>query len=405
MSSAPCESFDKKLEESEERYLMNTYARLGVSFAKGRGSKLWDREGKEYIDLVSGIGVCVLGHCHPVVLEALERQSRELWHTSNLYSIEKQAHFAKLLIENSFPGKVFFANSGTEANEAALKLARKFHRDKGKPKKKFVCLNGAFHGRSFATLSATGQPQKWEPFQPMMDGFVHVPPDDIHGLEEAVDGDTAAVILELIQGEGGVIPLSGSFIERARELCDESGALLVLDEVQTGMGRTGKLFAWEHHDVVPDVMTLAKGLANGVPAAAVIGRGEFGDVFGPGDHGSTFGGNMLACAAGIATLQTIVTDGLPDRAAKLGKFLLARLEALASRNSLVKEVRGVGLMIGIELRKPVAREVVRKCLKRGVLVNDVTPTAVRMLPPLTIGEEELEHGLQRLEEAISAIKS
>ncbi|MDD5448224.1 MAG: acetylornithine transaminase [Actinomycetota bacterium] len=402
MSLAPSECFDKKLKE--KRYLMNTYARLGVSFVKGRGSRLWDSEGKEYIDLISGIGVCVLGHCHPVVTEALKKQLEELWHTSNLYSIEKQAKFAKLLVENSFPGKVFFANSGAEANEAALKLARKFHRDKGKPRKKFVCLEGAFHGRSFATLSASGQPRKWEPFQPMMDGFVHVPPDDIHSLEEAIDDETAAVVLELIQGEGGVIPLSSSFIKRARELCDESGALLIVDEVQTGMGRTGKLFAWEHHGVVPDVMTLAKGLANGVPAAAVIGRGEFGDVFGPGDHGSTFGGNMLACAAGTATLQTIVANGLPDRAAKLGELIGEKLDMLASQSRLVKEVRGVGLMIAVELREPIAREVVKRCLKRGVLVNDVTPTAVRMLPPLIIEEEELDSGFECLREAILAIE-
>lgn len=397
---------DERLEsikDADARYVMQTYRRLPVAFVRGRGTRLWDTAGREYLDLVGGLGVVVLGHCHPGVTAAIRSQAETLIHTTNLYYVEPQAELARMLVENSFPGRCFFCNSGAEANEGALKLARKHHYKRGAPRAKIVCALGSFHGRTIATLSATGQPQKWAPFAPTLEGFVHVSLNDVDALRSAVDENTAAVVLEPIQGEGGVHPADQVFLQAAREECDRAGALLVLDEVQTGLGRTGRLFAYEHYGVEPDVMTVAKGLANGVPAAAFIAAGELGDVLEPGDHGTTFGGGFLACAAALETLKVILKDRLCDNAVRVGALLKERMQAMEDRVPLVVEVRGRGLMLAVELAGERAREVVSGCLERGVIVNDVTPTAIRILPPLVLDEEEAMRGMDVLEEVLTGL--
>jgi len=377
------------LKTLDDAYVMQTYRRLPVAFVRGQGTMLWDSAGKEYLDMVGGLGVTVLGHNHPAVTAAICEQAGKLLHTTNLYYVEPQAELAAMLVERTFPGsRCFFANSGAEANEGALKLARKRHFLKGAPREKVVCLLGAFHGRTLATLSATGQPTKWAPFGPVVPGFTHVPLNDTEALLEAVDEDTAAVVLEPVQGEGGIRPLDFDFLKAARDACDRTGALLIADEVQSGMGRTGTFYALEQAGVTADVVTMAKGLANGVPAAAFLARGEMGEVLEPGDHGTTFGGGFLACAAARATVGTILDEDLPANAAKVGEALAGRLRALMDETSMVTEVRGRGLMLAIQLDRDAARDVVLSCLERGVVFNDVGPAAVRMLPALILTEEE-----------------
>lgn len=334
---------------------------------------------------------------------AIDRQAGLLLHTTNLYYIEPQAKLAELLVKNSFEGKCFFANSGAEANEGAIKLARKHHHLQGTHRTKVVCVEGSFHGRTLATMSATGQPSKWGPFEPVVPGFVHVPLNDVGALEKEIDEDTAAVMLEPVQGESGVRPASDGFMKAARSACDATGALLIVDEVQSGLGRTGDLFACEHSGVRPDIMTLAKGLANGIPAACFIAAGALGDVFVPGDHGSTFGGGFIACSAALETVRVLLEEDLKANAERIGRVLFEHLEAMVDRIPAVKEVRGRGLMLAVELEGKKARKVVLDCLERGVLTNDVTPSAVRILPPLIIKEEEALEGLQVLEGVLSGL--
>ena len=388
----------------DSRYVMQTYRRLPVAFVRGEGTRMWDSSGKEYLDMVGGLGVTVLGHCHPVVTEAIVEQASRLIHTTNLYYVEPQAELAEMLVERTFPGsRCFFANSGAEANEGALKLARKYHFLKGKSRGKVVCLLGAFHGRTMATLSATGQPSKWEPFGPVMPGFEHVPLNNTEALNAAVDENTAAVVLEPIQGESGVHVLEKEFILAAREACDRTGAVLIADEIQSGMGRTGTFFALEDSGVVPDVVTIAKGLANGVPAAVFLARGELGDVLVPGDHGTTFGGGFLACAAGRATVREVLDSDLPERAGKVGAALLERLGTMPGRVPMVQEVRGRGLMLAVQLDREVSSEVVLGCLEKGVLVNNVTPSTVRFLPALILSEQEAMTAADVLAEVLTDV--
>lgn len=391
------------IEQINRKYVMTTYERLPVAFVRGEGVRLWDTEGREYLDLVSGLGVAILGHCHPRVTSAIDRQAGLLLHTTNLYYIEPQAKLAELLVKNSFEGKCFFANSGAEANEGAIKLARKHHHLQGTHRTKVVCVEGSFHGRTLATMSATGQPSKWGPFEPVVPGFVHVPLNDVGALEKEIDEDTAAVMLEPVQGESGVRPASDGFMKAARSACDATGALLIVDEVQSGLGRTGDMFACEHSGVRPDIMTLAKGLANGIPAACFIAAGVLGDVFVPGDHGSTFGGGFIACSAALETVRVLLEEDLKANAERIGRVLFEHLEAMVDRIPAVKEVRGRGLMLAVELEGKKARKVVLDCLERGVLTNDVTPSAVRILPPLIIKEEEALEGLQVLEGVLSGL--
>ena len=392
-----------KVQALDAAYTMQTYKRLPIAFTRGRGTRLWDSSGKEYLDMVGGLGVTVLGHCHPAVTQAICEQAAALVHTTNLYYVEPQAELAQLLVERTFPGsRCFFANSGAEANEGAMKLARKYHFTRGGGRDKIVCLLGSFHGRTLATMSATGQPTKWRPFSPVMPGFEHVPLNDTDTLERTVDAHTAAIVLEPIQGEGGVYPLTDEFLRAARAACDRSGALLITDEVQSGMGRTGAFYAAEHSGVVPDVITIAKGLANGVPAAAFLARGEFGEVLAPGDHGTTFGGGFLACAAAHATVRTVLDEKLYENAGRVGSALAGRLASMVGEVPGVTEVRGRGLMLAVQLDSDLARKVVTMGLERGVVFNDVSPSAVRMLPALTLTEDEAMTAAGVLEEVLRA---
>ncbi len=381
----------ERVSELDSRYVMQTYRRLPVAFVKGRGTRLWDSDGKEYLDMVGGLGVTVLGHCHPAVTAAIIEQAQKLLHTTNLYFVEPQAELAEMLVERTFPGsRCFFANSGAEANEGAMKLARKYHFLAGRPRSKVVCLLGAFHGRTLATLSATGQPAKWKPFGPVMPGFAHVEMDDVGALRNAVDEDTAAVVLEPVLGEGGVHVPSDEFLVAAREACDATGAVLIADEIQSGMSRTGTFYALEKSGVRADIVTIAKGLANGVPAAAFLAGGELGEVLAPGEHGTTFGGGFLACAAARATVAEVLESDLASNAAAVGAVLRERLEAMAGRVPGVVEIRGRGLMIAVQLDSDRSADVVGACMEKGLLVNNVTPSAVRMLPALNItGDEAL----------------
>jgi|BarGraNGADG00312_1021997.scaffolds.fasta_scaffold01393_4 acetylornithine/N-succinyldiaminopimelate aminotransferase len=396
---------DELLEHAKDldaSYVMQTYKRLPVAFVRGRGTRLWDSSGNEYLDMVAGLGVTVLGHCHPAVTETICEQAAKLIHTTNLYYVEPQAELAELLVERTFPGsRCFFANSGAEANEGALKLARKYHYLRGDPREKVVCLLGAFHGRTMATLSATGQPAKWEPFGPVMPGFSHVPLNDAVALLAEIDENTAAVVLEPVQGEGGIHVLEKDFIKAAREACDRTGAVLIVDEIQSGMGRTGTFFALEQSGVTADVVTIAKGLANGVPAAAFMARGEFGEVLSPGEHGTTFGGGFLACAAAHTTVKTILDEGLADNSAKIGALLFDRLLEMAATVPIVTEVRGRGLMLAVQLDREIAWDVVLGCMSKGVLVNNVSPSAVRMLPALILTEEDAMKAAGVLEEVLA----
>lgn len=377
----------------DEKNVMNTYNRLPVGFVKGEGVWLWDTEGKKYLDFVSGIGVNILGHSHPKVVEAICRQAGTLMHTSNLYYIEPQDELAELINGQSFSGRCFFGNSGAEANEGAFKLARKYHFMKGKPRDKFVCLEGSFHGRTFTTLTATGQPAKWEPFMPVVPGFTHVPLNDTEKLSASVNSETAAVMLEVIQGESGVNPATDEFLKAAKDACEMNGALLIIDEVQTGLGRTGKFFAFEHSGVEPDILTLAKGLANGVPIGAVLASPEVASAFAPGDHASTFGGNFLACSAAIATLKVLLEEDLPRKSGELGAELIDRIKSMTSDVPMVADIRGKGLLIGVQLKKAVSRDVVIGCLERDVIVNAVTPDTVRLIPPLVLEKDVAMEGI------------
>jgi acetylornithine/N-succinyldiaminopimelate aminotransferase len=379
--------------------LMPTYAPPPVQFTRGEGSWLWDRDGRRYLDLLAGIGVTSLGHSHPAIAEALAEQSRTLLHVSNLFGNEVAWQVARTLdrlIGDGEPagGQVFFANSGAEANECAFKLARRFG---GPGRHVVVSAYGSFHGRTLATLHATGQPTKHEPFQPLPEGFRHVAWGDVDALDAAVDATVAAVILETVQGEGGVWPAPTELVQAARRLCDERGALLVVDEVQTGLGRTGRWFGFQHHGVLPDVVTMAKALGNGVPIGACWARAEVAGVFEPGDHATTFGGQPLATAAARATLATMRAEDVPGRARQAGEWFRAGLQGVEG----VREVRGQGLLLGIELDGRDARAVAAALLEAGVVVNAVTPTALRLEPSLLITHDEIDRAVETIAETLS----
>ncbi len=373
---------------------MPTYSPAPVTFVRGEGSYLWDSEGRRYLDFLCGLGVTSLGHAHPDVADALCRAGRTLLHTSNLFRTEPNEQVAATLDRLvGGGGKVFFANSGAEANECAFKLARKwagFGR--------FVVLSayGSFHGRTLATLHATGQPDKHEAFQPLPEGFRHVAWRDIAALERALSADVAAVILEPVQGEGGVWPAGEDYFRAVRSLCDERGALFIVDEVQTGLGRTGRWWGFEHYGARPDVLTVAKALGNGVPIGACWARAEVAEAFQPGDHASSFGGQPLAASAAAATLAAMERLDVPARAAHAGAYLKERLEALPG----VAGVRGLGLMLGVELVGAKATDVAARCLNNGLIVNAVTTTALRLEPPLTISSDEADEALTTLAEVL-----
>ncbi len=369
---------------------MRTYGRYPIVPVKGAGSRLWDVDGKEYLDFLGGVAVNNLGHCHPKVVAALQQQAAQLIHCSNYYQIPQQIELAELLCNHSFADKAFFCNSGAEANEAAIKLARKYSRDTYGPERyEIITAAESFHGRTMATVSATGQEKVQRFFDPLLHGFKHVPFDDIGALEAAVSAATCAIMLEPIQGEGGVNMPSPGYFQAVRELCDRHGILLIFDEVQVGMGRTGTLFAYEHFGVAPDIMTLAKALAGGAPIGTMLAKDAYAAAFVPGTHGSTFGGNPLVCAAAIATIRTILEDGLLNRCEEIGEYLTGELEIIAAKYPFVTEVRGVGLMIGMGLTIPGA-DIVKKGHERGVLLNVTHDTVLRFVPPLVVTKQEID---------------
>src|SRR6267143_5218388 len=370
--------------ELAEQYLMQTGRRLPVTFVRGEGCLLYDEEGKEYLDLVAGIAVNLLGHAHPDVARSLTGQARTLIHTSNLYFTQPQIELARRLVKLSFPSRVFLCNSGAEANEAAIKLARKWGTRNRDGAFEIITSVGSFHGRTLATVTAGGQDKYSDPFKPLPDGFVHVAYTDLDAIKAATSESTVAVMLEPIMGEIGVIPAAKGYLEGVRKWCDEKGLLLILDEVQTGLGRTGRWFAYQHHGITPDVMTLAKGLGGGVPIGACLAAPE-ADVFEPGDHGSTFGGNPLACAAALAVLRVIERDGLVGHAAEMGEMLHSALHALGG-----KEIRGLGLMQAVEFADPRAKAFQQACLDAKLIVNAVDDNSIRFVPPLIITADQID---------------
>ncbi|HJR44851.1 MAG TPA: acetylornithine transaminase [Actinomycetota bacterium] len=371
--------------------MMDTYKRWPVEFVSGAGCRLIDRDGKSYLDLVAGIGVASVGHAHPAVAAAIADQSSRLLHVSNLYETAPQQLLARRLAELTGGMRTFFCNSGAESIECALKLARK---SAGPSRSRIVAAAGGFHGRTYGALSATGQGSKSAPFEPLVPEFTHVPFDDPSALEAALGDDVAAVVLEPIQGEAGVIVPDDGYLPAARALCDQAGALLVLDEVQTGLGRTGRWFAFRHSNIAPDILCLAKALGGGLPLGACLATPEVAEAFAPGDHGSTFGGGPVQAAAALAVLDAIEDDGLVQRAASIGATLQAGLRDIFGPEA----VRGRGLMIGIAVGRPVAREFASAALERGVLVNDPAPDTLRLLPPLVIGEKDVTEALRTFEE-------
>jgi acetylornithine/N-succinyldiaminopimelate aminotransferase len=379
----------------EASHMMNTYARLPVVFSRGEGAILYDRDGEPYLDFVAGISVCNTGHCHPRVVAAITEQAQRLLHASNLYFTEPAIRLAEQLAGTfDAPAKVFFSNSGAEANEAAIKLARKRRRGG-----QIVVLEGAFHGRTMGALSATPQESKQAPFAPLIPGFVVVPRDDDAALRAATTEGTAAVIIEPVQGESGVWPIADEMLSAAREACDSTGALLVFDEIQCGLGRTGTLWRWEQSGIVPDVLTTAKSLASGLPIGACIACGEAAEVLEPGDHGTTFGGGPLVAAAALATLAVLRDEELLASVRRLGDRLLGGLAALREAGKLAS-VRGAGLMAGADLPDPRAPQVVRDALEEGIVLNSTGPATLRFLPPLVIAEGDVERVLGFLERAL-----
>jgi acetylornithine/N-succinyldiaminopimelate aminotransferase len=392
----------KQIIEEASRCLMNTYARFPVALRKGRGVKVWSAEGKEYLDFVGGIATNVLGHCHPRVVVALQKQAQRLIHVSNLYYIEPQVELARLLVEHSFASKAFFCNSGAEANEAAIKLARKYAKEHlGPDKFEIITAERSFHGRTMAALTATGQKKFHKGFEPLVEGFKYVPFNDASAIEAAITDKTCAVMLEPIQGESGVRMPSPDYLRDVRRLCSDRGLLLILDEVQTGMGRTGKLFAYEHFGITPDIMTLAKGLGGGMPIGAALATEQVASTFKPGDHASTFGGNPLACAAAVATLQTILDGGfILDQCKRMGERMMARLNLIKNDfPSLVNEVRGMGLLVGMEINRECA-PIVQASLDRGLLINCASGNVLRFMPPLIVQDEDIDHMIEILEQSL-----
>lgn len=381
-----------------DKYMFNTYKRYPIVLVKGKGCKVWDRDGKEYLDFVAGIAVCALGHSSPVVISALKEQSEKLVHVSNLFYTVPQIELAKFLVEHSFADRVFFCNSGAEANEAAIKLARIYANKRFAGKRNIIIsMQGSFHGRTMATLSATGQKKVQIGFDPLLQGFRFVPFNDVDSLDRAMDDSTCAVMLEPIQGEGGVICPDPDYLKEVRKLCDERDVIMILDEVQVGCGRTGMLFAYEHYGIKPDIMTLAKAMANGLPIGAMLATEKFAEFLGPGTHASTFGGTPLVTAVSLAVLRSILEDGWLENSKRMGTYFAQGLKDLQNKYSFINEVRGKGLIVGMELDIPGA-EIVNKCMEMGFLINCVQDKVLRFLPPLIIQASEIDQLLNAMDE-------
>jgi len=388
--------------ELAHQHLINVYGCLPLAFVKGRGSYLYDADGNRYLDFFCGLAVTSLGHGHPGVVRAIKDQAEKLTHVSNVFHCETTARLAQRLAEHFDGGKIFFCNSGAEANEAAIKLARRWGHEQGGGRFEILATLGSFHGRTLATLTATGQEKYHQGFEPLMPGFRLIPFDDPEAARAAIGEQTVAIMVEPIQGEGGVVVPRVDYLKRLRELCDRARMLLIFDEVQVGMGRTGKLFAHQHAGVRPDILTLAKALGGGLPIGAMIAKSEIAASLGPGSHGSTFGGNPVACAAALAVLDALEKDHVLENATAIGDYLLAELRAIARGNDRIAEVRGQGMIIGVVLKQE-ARPVVDACLKERLLVNATAGNVLRLLPPLNLSREEADQGLAIIRRALNTM--
>lgn len=388
-----------------QKYVMNTYGRLPIAMVKGKGCHIWDADGKEYLDFVAGVAVNSVGHCNPRVVDAICTQANKLIHCSNLYWIAPQVELAKILVENSDLDKVFFCNSGAEANEGAIKLARKTAKENnpGQQKYEIITMLKSFHGRTLATLTATGQDKVKKGYDPLPVGFKYVPYNNIDALKAAISDITCAVMLEPVQGEGGVIAADTEYLQEVRRLCDEKGLLLIFDEVQVGLGRTGKLFAYQNSGVIPDIMTLAKALGGGVPIGAVMAKEDVAAHFQPGDHATTFGGNPLVTAAGVAAMTEILEKKLPENACKMGKYMEGRFAELKNKYDFIEETRGKGLLLGLKLSIPGA-DIVKSCLDKGLLINCTAGDVLRFVPPLNVTESDIDKCISILTAALDEVE-
>jgi len=387
----------KELIENEKKYLMQTYTRPAMVLDKGEGMKVWDLEGKQYYDFIGGIAVNALGYSHPKLAQAIKNQAEKLIHCSNLYYSEPQIILAQMLVELSCGDKVFFGNSGAEVNEGAIKLAVKYFKEQNKDKHKIIYMKNSFHGRTIGTLAATGKYKYQKDYLPLLPKFKQAVFNDLNSVKEAVDDQVAAIIVEPIQGEGGINIASEEFLKGLRELCDKEGILLIFDEIQCGLGRTGKMFAYQHYGVDPDILTLAKSLGGGLPIGALIAKEKVASSFKPGDHGTTFGGNPLACAAAIANLKLLQEENLIAKCQEKGEYFKKKLEELKEKYpEYIKEIRVLGLMVGLEIKKD-GLEVVKKCLEEGVLINCTAGNVLRFLPPLIVKEEEIDYLIEVLD--------
>jgi acetylornithine/N-succinyldiaminopimelate aminotransferase len=384
-----------------QHVLANTYARYPILLVRGQGIKVWDSNGKEYLDFVGGLAVCNLGHCHPKVVQALQEQAAQLIHCSNFYYIGPQVELARRLCEHSFGERVFFCNSGTEANEAAIKLARRYAVQRYGPERyQIITMENSFHGRTMGALSATGQEKFRKGFEPLLPGFIYCPFDDLEAVADAIGPQTCAVMVEPIQAEGGVNLPSPDYLKGLRMLCDQTGTLLIFDEVQVGMGRTGKLFAYEHYDTPPHIMTLAKALANGVPIGALVATDEVAQSFVPGTHASTFGGNPLATTVGCCVIDTLLGNGILENCQEMGDYLLKELLALKGQYPSIRAVRGKGLITGVELEFA-GKGIVERCMDKGFLINCTADRVLRFLPPLIVTKKEIDLLLTAMDEVFS----
>jgi predicted acetylornithine/succinylornithine family transaminase len=391
---------EKEIMAMSDENIMNTYKRFPVVLAKGSGAKVWDVNGREYLDFAAGIAVCNLGHSHPRIIAAVSEQMAKLTHVSNLYYTEPQTRLAKMLVDNSFADKVFFCNSGAEANEAAIKLARKYaHENMGPDKFELITMKESFHGRTMATITATGQEKFQFGFTPLLEGFTYAPFNDLRALEAAISGKTCGIMLEAIQCEGGINIPDENYLTGVRQICDRHGLLLIIDEVQTGMGRTGKLFAYEHSGIKPDIITLAKALANGIPAGAMLATDKIAKAFVPGNHASTFGGNPFAMAAAGAVMEIMLKEGVLENCRKVGDYLLSQLRKLQQKHAIISDVRGKGLVLAAQLNIE-AGDIINQCIERGLLIISAGSKTLRFVPPLIITNRDVDFAINVLDEVM-----
>jgi acetylornithine/N-succinyldiaminopimelate aminotransferase len=385
--------------EIEKQFLMQTIKRVPITIVRGKGVYIWDEKGKKYLDFVCGLAVNSLGHCHPTIVKAINEQCKKLIQTSNMFYTIPQLKLAKLLVEKSCFNRVFFCNSGTEANEGAIKLARRYGKLNLNGAFEVITTYGSFHGRTLAMVAATGQSKFQEPYIPLPDGFVNVDFNDINAIKKATNNKTCAVLIEPVQGEGGINIPDDDYLKGIREWCTQQNILLIVDEVQTGIGRLGSLFGYELFGIEPDIMTLAKGLGGGVPIGAILAKEKM-SVFAPGEHGSTFGGNPLMCATSLAVLEYIINDNIPAKVLGMGKYFLNKLLAIKPKYGFINEVRGMGLLVGIEFNSNIAEKIVLNCFKNGLLINAVKPNMIRFIPPLIIDNKHIDKAVELLEKSL-----